>query len=171
MGTNRDGLPPRNSHNPKNISPPSHCLWSQEVSAYSHKTRILTHKLACSLNEVVLWGHVTNYIHHISTCERPKNTILGKVLTYSERIPYLKSHSQSVFFRTRGKRRKREKYLKMSEKMYKIWKHFEREQLQVCVYCTHETARICPAWPFDYVTNARSRGNFKNIHYQKSYGQ
>ena len=43
-----------------------------------------------SRNEVVLWGCVTNWIHYISTCRRPLDTKLGKVLPYHDRLTPLK---------------------------------------------------------------------------------
>ena len=36
---------------------------------------------------------------------------------------------------------KKTKHLKISAKMYKIWKYFEKEQVIVCNYHMQETAR------------------------------
>ena len=171
METHCDWLPPRNSHKPLNMCSQEVTWQTKNISIITllmryqqiHITQgILTHKVTWSLNKVVMWGHVTNYIHYISTCRRPINTKLGKVLTYSKRLPYLKSHDKGLFLRKRGKRQKRTKYLKIWAKMYKIRKYFEKEQPHAWDYRTHETARICPAWLFDYVTNVRSRGSFEN---------
>ena len=41
-------------------------------------------------------GHVTNQIHFISTDRRPMDTKLGKVLTYTERLPFLKAHDPFI---------------------------------------------------------------------------
>ena len=41
---------------------------------------------------MVKWSHATNLIHYISTCRRPTNTKLGKVLTYNDRLSFLKPH-------------------------------------------------------------------------------
>ena len=43
-----------------------------------------------------------------------------------------------------SKRQKRGQHLKISAKMYKVWKYFEKGQPHVCDYCTHETTRIWP---------------------------
>ena len=50
------------------------------------------HKFAWILNQLVLWGHVTNLINSISTRRGPMNTKIGKVLTYLDRLPPLKPH-------------------------------------------------------------------------------
>ena len=44
-------------------------------------------------------GHVTNQIHFISTDRRPMDTKLGKVLTYTERLPFLKVHDPFIVCR------------------------------------------------------------------------
>ena len=81
-----------------------------QQNAYGHKTYqrsditqgVPTHKFTYPLNEVVMWGHETNWICYISTCRRPLNTKLGKSLTYNERLPSLKSHDPLITWRTWG---------------------------------------------------------------------
>lgn len=46
-----------------------------------------THKIVWPFNHVILGGHVTKYMHFISTCRRPKSSKLRKVVTYRERLP------------------------------------------------------------------------------------
>ena len=41
-----------------------------------------THKFVWPLNEVIVLGHVINWIQYISTCRRPMDTKLGKLQTY-----------------------------------------------------------------------------------------
>ena len=75
----------------------------QIINAYGHKTYqgsdILQgapiHKFASPLNEVIMRGHVTNRIHFTSISKRPMDIELGKVLTYSERLPSLKPHDSN----------------------------------------------------------------------------
>ena len=77
-------------------------------SAYSHQAfqdgEILqvtpTHIFSWNLNEVVLWGHLTNKIH-ISTYRRPMETKLGKVLTYCGRPLPLKPHDPLIIWPTK----------------------------------------------------------------------
>ena len=57
--------------------------------AYGHKTSqgddipqgAPTHKCVWPHNEVVMWGHMINYISYISTCRRPMDIKLGKMQT------------------------------------------------------------------------------------------
>ena len=108
MVTHRDRFPPINSQNPLNmsshevkwqikniVSPTSQCLWSQDLSEWWLTQGAPTHKFLCPLNEVVMWGHVTNKIR-ISTYRRPKNTKLGKVLFYSERLQCTFDHAINI---------------------------------------------------------------------------
>ena len=77
-------LTPMNLHNPVNV-------WSCDKLKilYLHYYQggditqgIPTHKFAYEVvNEVVLWGQVTNQINFIFTGKRSKDTKLGKVLT------------------------------------------------------------------------------------------
>ena len=61
-------------------------------------------KIAWRFEEVVMWNHVTNSIHYISTCRRPMGTKLSKVLTYRERLPPLKPHVLLIAWPTEVKR-------------------------------------------------------------------
>ena len=106
--TYRDGLPAINSHNPLNMDS-REVMWQikniylHHHNSYGHKTYQYnditqgapSHKFAWPLSVMIMWSHVTNEIH-ISTCRRPINTKLGKVLTYSERLPSLKPHDPLI---------------------------------------------------------------------------
>ena len=96
--TQCEEFPPINSYNHLNmclwevtwqikniISPLSQSLlWSQVLSTY--RGNILqgtpTHKFAWLLNKMVVEGQVINLKRYISTCRRPMDTKLGKVMTY-----------------------------------------------------------------------------------------
>ena len=56
-----------------------------------------THKFEWPLNIVVLRVHVTNQIHYISTCKRPMDTKLVKILNYSENLRPLNSFTWSTW--------------------------------------------------------------------------
>ena len=75
----------------KNIeSAQSQWLWSPKNSTY---------RSACPLNHVVL-GHVTNWIHFISTYESHMGSKIGRLLTYYKRLPPLKSHNTLITWPT-----------------------------------------------------------------------
>ena len=59
-----------------------------------------TNKIAWPLDGV-LWGHGTNKVH-VSTCRRPMDTELGKVLTYCDWIPVIKPHDPLIMRQLRG---------------------------------------------------------------------
>ena len=52
--------------------------------------------------------------------------------------PILESKGMRAIFQKKGKKKfkKRVKYWKISAKMYKIWKYFEKGQVIVCNYYT-----------------------------------
>ena len=55
-----------------------------------------TKKFEWSLNEVVFWSNLANWIHSISTYRRPMDTKLGKLLTYREMFQLLKSQNPLI---------------------------------------------------------------------------
>ena len=63
-----------------------------------------TQTIAWRFKGVVMWSHVTNSIHYISTCRRPMGTKLRKVLTYRERLPPLKPRVLLIPWPTEAKR-------------------------------------------------------------------
>ena len=80
-------LPPINLNNPLNMcscevtwwiknvtSPLSQWLWSQYLQGGEILQEAPNHKFVWTLNEVGLWGHVTNVISYISTSRRPMDT-------------------------------------------------------------------------------------------------
>ena len=58
----------------------------------------------------------------------------------------LESKGMRAIFQKKGP--KRVKYWKISAKMCKMWKYFEKGQPHACDYRTHKTARICPGKGF-----------------------
>ena len=50
-----------------------------------------------SFCHVILWDHVTYWIHFISICRRTVTTKLGKVVSWHERLKHLKSHDLILF--------------------------------------------------------------------------
>ena len=82
----------------------------QRHKTYDHNTYhggdilqgIPTNKSTWTLNKMIMWGHVTNQMHYISTCRRTMDTKLGKVLTYIEKLPSQKPHDILVPWPTWG---------------------------------------------------------------------
>ena len=102
MVAHHDWLLPIDSHNPLNMCSwevMSEILFIYHHNAYGRKTYQCsvvtqgtpTHTFICPFNEVIMWGHMTNWVHYISTSRGTMNTKLGKVLTYSERQPFFKA--------------------------------------------------------------------------------
>ena len=102
-----EGCPTITSHNPlyiclqevtwqiKNIiSPLSHVYGQETYNGGEVLQEASTYRFAWPLNEVFMWGHMTNYINHI--CRRPMGTKIGKVLTYSKRLLSLNSHDSLI---------------------------------------------------------------------------
>ena len=105
--TQREALPLMNSDNPLNqkhcistIAMPMATMLIRVVTYRNNLARINLHDL--SLRWVVMLGHVTNNIHYISTCRRPSDTKLGKVLTNCDRLPHLKSCDFLITWPTQG---------------------------------------------------------------------
>ena len=55
---------------------------------------------------------------------------------------YTRKYKHASDFLEKGQNRA--KYLKISTKLYKIWKYFEKGQPHACDHLMHETARIYP---------------------------
>ena len=61
-------------------------LYLQYHNAYGHNTYqgddipqgTSINKFSWTLNGIVMWGHIKNLTHYISTCRRPMETKLGK---------------------------------------------------------------------------------------------
>ena len=73
---------------------------------YGHKIRhdgdltwvLLTNKVQWPYNHVVLWDHVTNEKHFISTTKMLMATIRGRMMTYLEWLLPIKSHDHIVMW-------------------------------------------------------------------------
>ena len=105
----QEGHPPINLHNTLNmrsrdvkwqikniVSPLSQYLWSPHLPLWWNTTRNShTHKCTWPLKESV-------FKCYISTCRRPLDTNLGRVLTYHERLPPLNSNDPLITWPTWG---------------------------------------------------------------------
>ena len=64
--------------------------WFWRVVMYNKE---FFNKVIKPCDQVLLQGHVTNYICYISTITKPLATRLGKVITYYEKFLYKKSYN------------------------------------------------------------------------------
>ena len=127
MVTQRLVLPPINSDDPLNISSRWEVTWQMK-----------------------------NIISLLSQCLWPQD-LLG-VVTYSKEIPRINSHDASM--RCSCEVTWQIKYLHLHSKLGKVLTYSERLPI------------LKATWPFDPVTNVRSRDNLKQLYfyYHKIYG-
>ena len=96
------------------------------------------------------WKSMKIYEHLLIGLFQKKKQTRGWGRTVEDRVEKVRACMQ-FFRRIANKGQKRAKYLKIWQKMYKIWECFEKGQSHACDYCTHETDRISYIYIYIYI--------------------